>query len=83
MMMICIEDRRTTNSPIRKARFMISMPPEMIGCIGFGPAVLGDADKFLKDDGHADGGDERRQAERAAQGPVGDALDGPVIGATK
>jgi hypothetical protein len=43
------------------------------------PRTLGDLDVVLQHDRYADGGNERRQAERVAQRPVGDALDGPSI----
>ena len=42
--------------------------------------ALGDLDVVLQEDRHADGRDQRRQPERAAQRPVGDALDRPAIG---
>ena len=42
------------------------------------PRALADLDEVLQRDRHADGGDQRRQPERAAQRPVGDPLDRPA-----
>ena len=38
-------------------------------------ATPGQHCQLLQDDGDADGGDQRRQAGRVAQRPIGDALD--------
>ena len=43
-----------------------------------GPRALHELHIILKGDRHADGGDERSQARRVAQRPVGDALDDHV-----
>ena len=42
--------------------------------------ALGQLDVVLEEDRHADRRDQRRQPERAAQWPVGDALDRPAVG---
>jgi hypothetical protein len=41
--------------------------------------ALGDLHEILQDDRHADGGDQRREPERMAQRPVGEALDRPAV----
>src|SRR6476659_7022595 len=41
------------------------------------PRALRHLDEILENDRHADGGDQRREAEGFAQRPVGDALHGP------
>ena len=56
----------------------IHSPPDLMTSLA---RSLDQLDVVLKEDRHADGGDQRRQPEGAAQGPVGQPLDRPAIDA--